>query len=240
MNDRDSTFSRSDLNRLARLDSEQSDYLLRTGALRPASGGGGKGQHRKFDSFQITIARILSELSRLGIATAALASFAARFSDAADFVRGSDLALAPEAAASLALHYFELDENGNTTIPEQKHFARHFGFDPPRARRRGYLKVTWDEAVSVYRQDYAPRIELDDEFVRQCTRLTRAEFQHLLRFNALDPRPAKVSRKPYLIINRDDEGQWIDQFDDSIPDLGGQAMIVVPIGRLKSELWGCP
>lgn len=70
------TFSRGELVQLAGLGEGVVAFWLRNGLLRPLSGGEGKGNHRRFDRMQVTIAAVLGELHRFGLNITALGSIA--------------------------------------------------------------------------------------------------------------------------------------------------------------------
>jgi DNA-binding transcriptional MerR regulator len=70
------TFTRGELVQLVGLNDGVVTFWLRNGLLRSISGGEGKGNHRRFDRMQVTIAAVLGELHRFGLNIAALGAIA--------------------------------------------------------------------------------------------------------------------------------------------------------------------
>ena len=61
-------FSRKQLFELTGIEDATLDYWARTHVLRAADGGGGKGQHRRFEQSEVMLAAILAELMKFGVA----------------------------------------------------------------------------------------------------------------------------------------------------------------------------
>lgn len=74
----DQQITRQQLGAFAGLSDDVLAFWIKSGLLVAASGGGGKGSHRRFDGFQVNIAAILAELRSFGMNLAGLRSFATR------------------------------------------------------------------------------------------------------------------------------------------------------------------
>ena len=74
----DQQITRQQLGSLAGVSDDVLAFWIKNGLLVAASGGEGKGSHRRFDGYQVSIAAILAELRTFGINLAGLRSFAER------------------------------------------------------------------------------------------------------------------------------------------------------------------
>jgi len=75
-------FTRQQIGAFTGIETSALNQWIREGILRPAVGGSGKGNHRKFAYHQVTLAGILGELRSFGIGTPALGRLADRFHEA--------------------------------------------------------------------------------------------------------------------------------------------------------------
>lgn len=241
-------FVRGDVQRLAGLSRNQFENWLRVGIVRPDAGGGGKGQPLKFDAYSATVVAILAKIEfQMGLNTRALVDFANRFYRAKDFVEANNLHDVAESAASLAEYRQDILRDGFTSYNESiRLLYEDFAADAPRYKTpggEGCLKLDWPQIVDLHRRDEA-RLRggvIEDKVVRLCEAMTRDEFLCLCRYNALIHAKSLAGRQGYLLVWREDGGEWIDHFDDSIdPKLLPSAFCVLDVRRLKLELFGKP
>jgi len=79
-------FSRQQIAEITGIDASTLNYWMREHVLRPVEGGAGKGSHRKFAYYEVTLAGILNQLRIFGIGLPALARLSQRFHDAQDWL----------------------------------------------------------------------------------------------------------------------------------------------------------
>lgn len=103
----DRLFTRRDIADLTGLHDDVLSFWSKRGLLQPVAGGGGAGQHRKFDFMAVQAAALLNELRRHGANIAALTGFAELLHRAAALgqrcgLSGRDLDAAADIARSVA------------------------------------------------------------------------------------------------------------------------------------------
>lgn len=84
-------FTRQQIKDLTGLDDTTLNYWSREKILRAVEGREGKGNHRRFDFVQVSIAALLKHLRRFGLNAAALRSFTDLIQEGADLCRDSGL-----------------------------------------------------------------------------------------------------------------------------------------------------
>lgn len=84
---RQQLYTRQQIGSLVGLDDTTLNYWMREGILRPSTGGGGKGQHRRFSFEQVNLAAIFGQLQTFGVSMPALRRLADRFLHALEYMR---------------------------------------------------------------------------------------------------------------------------------------------------------
>jgi DNA-binding transcriptional MerR regulator len=79
MNPSKMLFTRQQISELTGVDDSTLNFWAREGVLLPASGGGGKGQHRRYLFSEVNLAAILNEIRQFGASLPALRSLADLF-----------------------------------------------------------------------------------------------------------------------------------------------------------------
>lgn len=87
----ESTFTRSQLCKIAGVTDGVATFWIRHGILRPVSGGSGKGSHRLFDRVEVSNAAILGVLQSYGMNVARLSALAKLMHDARDICTQTSL-----------------------------------------------------------------------------------------------------------------------------------------------------
>jgi DNA-binding transcriptional MerR regulator len=101
-------YTRKQVAELTGIDDSALNYWMREGLLRPIEGGGGKGNHRRFDYVQVNIAAVFGQLRRFGLNIAALRTLADLLQSAVQL--GTSVQLHPAAYSTAAALADRIDD----------------------------------------------------------------------------------------------------------------------------------
>jgi DNA-binding transcriptional MerR regulator len=124
-------YTKQQIGELTHIPADVLNYWMREGVLRPASGGEGKGSHRRFPYWEVNLAAILREVQQFGAGLASLKALAGLFHRAADWARSVGLELHEPRLILL------IQEN---RLQFEKHKPR--SFRTSRSLRRGHSATT--------------------------------------------------------------------------------------------------
>ncbi|GAA4777342.1 hypothetical protein [Novosphingobium ginsenosidimutans] len=222
---KDSSYSRSQAQDLTGLDAQMLDYLTRLGALQPSAGGGGKGHHRKYDQFQITLGRMLKEIAGFGLGGSALATIATEFQQSIGWFKSKGLAEYALAASSLIHYRHELETQGYVDMNVVR------GTPLQNVKERIYSD-DWQGLVALH-QVIAP---LPDAIVEVCKSVPFEEMrQHYDRFMALSPGGDGKSTSGEIYLFLSEAGSWEIDFEEQ--PAKATSFITIRLRSLKRSLW---
>ena len=218
-------YTRSQAQNLTGLDAQTLDYLTRLGALKPVAGGGGKGNHRKYDQYQITLGRLLKEVSEFGLGGNALATIAAEFQASLTWFAENELSQHAYHASSLIHYRHELESRGYVEVNVTS-------ATPPHNRIKRIESNDWAGLIS-YHQKLAP---LPDEIIAKCKSVPFEEMRlHYDRFMALRPQGDGKSTAGEIYMFKNESGGWEIDFEAQ-PELA-RSFITIRLRDIKRELW---
>jgi DNA-binding transcriptional MerR regulator len=219
------TFTRSQLGDLVGLDETTLNYWARENLIRAAGGGGGKGQHRRFDFYEVNLAAILHELSKFGVALPALRGLADRFHVAIDFMNRWGITSGNIVTyGDLIGCRDEAVEHGDIELSE----------DPGR-------RVSWLQLIALKRQSHES--ELITDLAIAC-----AEETPMAAWLSIEPYLKTIGRVSVRAIHgrrspknltyfiRNDDGEWSIAEDDAEAS-EHVSFIGIYTQRLLGQLW---
>lgn len=231
MTDAHELYTRAAITEMIGIEPTNFDYWLKLGLLHPSAGGGGRGQHRKFDKYQVSIAAFLQALHDLGLRGKNFQAFAAPFSGALDWFEKEGLLSNLPVAASLIEYCLEIEKNGFATVPDIPELPDDFG----RPLENGRRTISWEEVVVYHRQYLRGVSEFSDAFAERCRNV---KFRHYLEWRDLmfAISPAKVSQKyvrfMYLWMVDGGFAHDFDEIPDDVP-----SFMTINLTCIKSRLW---
>lgn len=208
-------FSRKQLGELAGLDASTLIYWTREGILRPAEGGGGKGQHRRFTYSEVNLAAVLMDVMRAGVSSAALRGLADKFHEAMDWMAEWDVTRSNEELfGHLVACREEYALQGQIELPA---IPDADGISPGERSEAGRLKavrlLSWTQLIALERTQRE-----DDALVDRAVCLAEAisedewRFKHTYFYLLTTPPPRRaVPRDParrFSYFLRHDDGSW--------------------------------
>ena len=232
MIDSDDLYTRAAITEMIGIEPTNFDYWLKLGLLHPSTGGGGRGQHRKFDKYQVSIAAFLQALHDLGLRGKNFQAFAAPFSHALDWFEKEGLLSNLSVAASLIEYASEIDKNGFATVLDTPELPDEFGSP----LENGHRAISWEEVVIYHRKYLRGVSEFSDAFAERCRSV---KFGHYLEWRDLmfAISPAKASQKYvrviYLWMAEGGFAHVFDEMPDDVP-----SFMAVNVARIKAKLWG--
>lgn len=225
MMDANPLYVRSQVQDLTGLDSQTLDYWTRLGILRPVSGGGGKGHHRKYDLTQVVLGCILREAAQFGMGGNALATMASEFQASIDWFKANGLVDHAVGACSLVAYRHDLDEQGFTDINVASS-------TPPYNLQHRIVGDDWEGLVTAHQQG----IPLPVEIVEKCKTIPYPEMHlHFDRFMALKPPSGPKSPAAEIFLSKNSEDGW--EFNFELPPIGTRSYITIRLSDIKRELW---
>jgi GNAT superfamily N-acetyltransferase len=161
----DRLFTRQQIGEMASIDASTLNYWMREGVLRPSEGGRGRGSHRRFPYWEVTLAALLQELRGFGIGMNALAQLAHRFHAAIDWAteRGITRSNINRIHSAYLIRSRFIRDGRYTwevrSSEDQAYFAdfeQHTdGRGPP------WVELDWEQAIAHW---FRPRPRPSDEF----------------------------------------------------------------------------
>ena len=232
----DALFTRSQIQQMTGLDAQSLDYWSKSGILQSTSGGGGKGQHRKFDAFQVTIGRILFELQKLGVGGNSMKELAGQFPAALRWFFAHGFIGFEWAAASLIEYRHDIDLQGYATVPDAA-FIVELGVDiPVEGKRR---KLNWGQVVEYHRKYTSGISQISDDLVERCKVADFEEYlTHRDRFFAISPTRTSMQYVKTMYLEPANGGGFSVHFNEE-PEQAF-AYLTVNVAHIKRKLWGWP
>ena len=227
-------FSRSQIQQMTGLEAQSLDYWSKTGILQPTSGGGGKGQHRKFDAFQVTIGRILFELQKLGVGGNAMKDLAGQFPSALSWFSTHDFIGFEEAVASLIEYRHDIDTQGYASVPDTPFLGELGELIPPKGSRR---KLNWEQVVEYHRNHLKGIGPISDGLAEKCRTANFADYlKHRDRFFAISPTKRSTQYVKTMYLEPSNDGGVSVNFNEE-PEQAF-AYLTVNVALIKRKLWG--
>lgn len=232
MIDSDDLYTRAAITEMIGIEPTNFDYWLKLDLLHPSTGGGGRGQHRKFDKYQVSIAAFLQALHDLGLRGKNFQAFAAPFSSALDWFGKEGLLSNLPAAASLIENALDIEKNGFATVPDNPELPDEFGRLLENERRA----ISWEEVVTYHRQYLRGVSDFSDAFAERCRNV---KFEDYLDWRDLMfvISPAKASQKyvrvMYLWMADGGFAHDFNEMPDDVP-----SFMAVNVALIKAKLWG--
>lgn len=239
-------FTRQQLGEIAQLDDTTLNYWSREGILRPAEGGGGRGQHRRFAFYEVNLAAILGELRNFGVNVPSLKQLADKF--------------------HAALDYFDQHEMGRGTPEYDGVFncylirkqIRQYGSYTYSAGRGAVpdelsdLEVHEEHGIKRVEMDYDRAIQFwrhtsrEDQYTEKASQIAQSldidEYNHhwsyyslVTSINARKPDEEVSTDADYFY--RDQAGEWQLTPDVSKAARESISFIGVDTGRLTYRMW---
>lgn len=221
-------FTRRQIRDLTGLDAGALEYWTKHKILVPVNAGGGKGQHLKFDGGQVTLGRILAELTQLGLKGNALRDLAEEFRASWEWFSAQGIGDAVAAASSLIEYRRDIVENGYVIIPDN---GSDIGVLS--GRHRGKRELNWEQVIAYHREMHF-KDDITDDLVRICESVDLEKYtKYTERY--LSTHPSKgismYIEKMYISIKNE---EYIVSFHTEPNVL---AHICVNIAQLKRDLW---
>jgi len=240
-------FSRKQLGQLAGLDPSTLVYWTREGMLRPAEGGGGKGQHRLFARTEVNLAAVLMEMMRAGASAAFMRTLADNFHAAMDWMseRGVTRANAELYGHVLACRQ-EFSIHGQIEIPDIPDIAEFdnslpIGQSRERGSREAVRLFSWQQLLAYERAKQG-----DDALIDGAAQLaeTASEDEWRLQHAYFDllttPPPRRLASgdpaRRFSHFLREDDGSWRIARDIHEAEDHGR-FIAIDTNRLFWAIW---
>jgi hypothetical protein len=228
-------YTRSQVQGKTGQDSQSIDYWSRLDILRPANGGGGKGQHRKYDATQVTLVKILGEFQHLGINAKALKGIARQFLDAVDWFSRRGLAGGEVAAVSLIQSFHDIEEHGFVAVPDIP-MIEELGDDIPFAGTANDLRLLNAKQIVGYYRGIADIGPFTDELVQACKRASYDELlTHMNDYFAISPTRGASHYVKTICVFRDGSGMWCVTYNEKPEAV--VSYVTIDVARLKRDLW---
>lgn len=235
---------------------------MREGVLRPESGGGGKGNHRRFAFSEINLAAIFAELKSFGVSIGEVRKLSARFHNALDYMREHCLTRENyDKFDDFLRDWTAFTQDGYITehvrLDKTDLYAEHASWildipSPPDEIRRGYrvVRVSWEQSLrleSVRHLIYGRNpVHADPEHERllSLAQIIDAEaYAHHRKYweiatllNRQEPSEYFSTSLDYFL--KDDRGEWFTVADPQRADLRQTSFIAIDIERLSYRMWG--
>lgn len=264
MDPRAQLYSRQQIVTLTGVDDSTINYWTREGVLRATSGGGGKGQHRRFPFAEVNMAALLGELKKFGGTISELRKLAARFHDAMDYMAsiGVDRINFEEFDAALRIRD-SIEENGYVThwIDRSRH-AQYEAHAPwmldleqhALSGRNSYYEVhlTLEQneifgsvAHLIFGRETPDFSAGFPQLYKRALSIDRAEFDRHQQYWSLVTRlPTRNPGEGYLtspdFFYKGADGDWLTVADPAVAGVTAVSYIGVDLERLSNRMWGAP
>lgn len=252
-------FSRQQIADLTGIDDSTLNYWMREGVLRADSGGGGKGQHRRFRFAEVNLALIFNQLRTFGISMPSLRQLSERFHAALDFMEAAGIDPRDDGAVSNLLMirrsiasrgyfpvFFRANDRadfkrGAPWILEMERFSDEYGTHEE-------VRLDWQQAVDYYRAipdlyGRAPDanetypVEVVGSIAAVDIDLYSQHDPYWYAATALNLRfPSDDFRTSPTYFYRGENGDWLISAGD--PDQSIVSFIGVDIEHLSALTWG--
>lgn len=238
---KDTTFTRQQIGALTGIADTTLSYWMRESILRPSSGGGGKGQHRRFRFEQVNLAGVLERLRRYGVVIGSLRQVADLFNRAIETFSEWKLSKGErDAVSSLCSDRDEILKKGWLEVPifdreefpgRQRH-AWTLGGD------RKAVRLDWSEAVA-YRRESFDGSDYTERAIALAENVDPSEYASLYYlYLIIEQVPEKISSGDgldYFYI--DEGGLWaVAPSIANAPD-DVDSFIAIDFNRLMFNIW---
>jgi hypothetical protein len=245
------SFSRREIATLTGIDDSTLNYWMREGILRPASGGAGRGSHRRFAYPEVTLAAVLNELRGFGIGAPSLAHIAGNFHASLDWMaeRGVNQAnMSRIMDAYLIRQHVVRDGSWRLIVGSRREEAEFADLEIHSDRGMRWVEMSWERAIAHW---FRPRPDgrVPDRLTPGELRLLESwetveqlrEFRrHEMYFDAITTIYADVLNDnrggDAHAFFRDETGDWqLANSPESV--VGAVSFICVDIYRLSTRIW---
>ncbi len=262
MDPRAQLYSRQQIVTLTGVDDSTINYWTREDVLRATSGGGGKGQHRRFPFAEVNMAALLGELKKFGGTISELRKLASRFHDAIDYMAsiGVDHNNFAELDAAFRVRD-SIEENGYTThwIYRSHHdqYETHAPWmleleqHEPGSRSSYYeVHLTLAQEFDFVRVAHLifgrekPDFSADfQELYARALSIDRAEFARHEQYWSLVTRlPTRNPGEGYLtspdFFYKGADGDWLTVADPAVAGVTAISYIGIDLELLSNRMWG--
>jgi len=244
-------FSRLQMKELTGLDDTALNYWSREGVLRPAEGGGGKGQHRRFAYAEINLAAILDQLRQFGVGLPALRRLADRFHVAIDYMASLGVdrleAQRSEALSELMMVRYYMVREGYfpwRVRPGDRDESLFDGLERHDVWHNDgayMVHLDWDRAVKLYQSGGRGQHFTDDLAALAATldvteyRQLSTYWQTVTHINFQKPDEEVSTEAEYFY--RDEKGDWFLTPDNGKAARESISFIGVDVSRLTYRIW---
>lgn len=253
-------YTRQQIARATGIDDSTLNYWMRECVLRPAEGGSGKGQHRRFPYHQINLAVLLDQLRSFGVSLPAIKRLADRFNDAISHYEEAGIHHDnADALSSLIYLRKKIEKDGyiEESVPEAKvdRYSELFPWFQEKELYRTHahlpyrFRSTFDESVDILRRAYLAYDRPEEGAERYPDDLVAlAQRLDLEARDTADPywtsithieerSPSEISDSYFtpLILYREPDGEWIVAAGDPWPALG--SYVGIYLDRLTMQAW---
>lgn len=170
----ESSYTRSEVERLTGIDRQLLDYWSKNGSLSSDSGGGGKGQHRRFNRHQVTLAAILFELHKLGLGGNAIKDLGVQFAKSLDWFTSNEIAGEWDIVAAGLIEYrLEVMNDGYAVVPSK--LEKEIITDSATGLGKS-KKLKWAELLSHYRSIFDEGDANIEELIKMCSEMDVSDY----------------------------------------------------------------
>lgn len=237
-------YTRQQIGELTGIDDQTLNYWSREGVLRSASGGGGKGQHRRFDAKEVHLAAILGQLRRYGGNIEALRAIAGFFhEEVIDWLdeRGfgdADMGVIMHIQQSMAKYR----EHGSCTVnpaglPADLRFEADYDGD-------GLLILNWEQTETYLRAVNAHRGITDRHFEEAKLvdegDLSMRRYAYMLLTHVQEPdapHSGPINAPDLTLFVRDEKGDWFLTGHPQVALEKAPAFIAIDVRHLIWKVW---
>jgi DNA-binding transcriptional MerR regulator len=240
MNPAKMLFVRQQIADLTGVDNSTLNYWTRENILRPAEGGGGKGQHRRFPYWEVNLAAILNEVRQFGANIAALRALADVMHNSLDWANAEGLSRED-------LRLVMLIQDNRQTFDRQGQLAFRAVHDPnidwPANANGRIVFDTWCQVADFmkrseyYRSPTGLAAHFEDRHFAAAERILPIELEaHYLNVRKLVDVPREPPASPFpVFFYRQTSGEW--KLTSIVGTTAVRSYIAIDLEQLIFDIW---